>query len=43
MGYRTAEDMNFFLAFLVDLGMKAGNKLKYTQEYLTGNPKSDTT
>jgi hypothetical protein len=35
--------MNFFLAFLVDLGMKTGNKLKDTQVYLTGNPKSDTT
>jgi hypothetical protein len=42
-GYRTAEDMNFFLAFSVDLGMKTGNKLKDTQVYLTGNPKSDTT
>jgi hypothetical protein len=29
-GYRTAEDMNF-LAFLVDLSMKTGNKLKDTQ------------
>jgi hypothetical protein len=29
-GYRTAEDMKFFLAFLVDLGMKIGNKLKDT-------------
>jgi hypothetical protein len=42
-GYMTAEDMNFFLAFLVDLGMKTGNKLKDTQVYLTGNPKSGTT
>jgi hypothetical protein len=41
-GYRTAEDM-IFLAFLVDLGMKTVNKLKDTQVYLTGNPKSDTT
>jgi hypothetical protein len=31
------------LAFSVDLGMKAGNKLKDTQVYLTGNPNSDTT
>jgi hypothetical protein len=31
-----------FLAFSVDLGMKIGNKLKHTQVYLTGNPKSDT-
>jgi hypothetical protein len=36
------EDM-IFLAFLVDLGMKTGNKLKDTQVYLTGNPKSDIT
>jgi hypothetical protein len=36
--------MNFFcLAFSVDLGMKTVNKLKDTQVYLTGNPKSDTT
>jgi hypothetical protein len=36
--------MNIFcLAFLVDLGMKTVNKLKDTQVYLTGNPKSDTT
>jgi hypothetical protein len=42
-GYRTAEDVNLFLAFLLDLGMKTGNKLKDTQVYLTGNPKSDTT
>jgi hypothetical protein len=27
----------------VDLGMKIVNKLKDTQVYLTGNPKSDTT
>jgi hypothetical protein len=27
----------------VDLDMKTGNKLKDTQVYLTGNPKSDTT
>jgi hypothetical protein len=40
--YRTAEDMNFFLAFSVDLGMRIGNKLKDTQVYLTGNPKFDT-
>jgi hypothetical protein len=32
-----------FFAFLVDLDMKTGNKLKDTQVYLTGNPKSDTT
>jgi hypothetical protein len=32
-----------FLTFLVDLGMKTGNKLNDTQVYLTGNPKSDTT
>jgi hypothetical protein len=38
----TAEDMHF-LAFSVDLGMKTGNKLKDTQVYLIGNPKSDTT
>jgi hypothetical protein len=31
------------LAFSVYLGMKAGNKLKDTQVYLTGNPISDTT
>jgi hypothetical protein len=31
-----------FLAFSVDLGMKTVNKLKDTQVYLTGNPKSDT-
>jgi hypothetical protein len=42
-GYRKAEDMNFFLAFLVDRGMKTGNKLKDTHVYLMGNPKSDTT
>jgi hypothetical protein len=42
-GYWTTEDMNFFLLFSVDLGMKTVNKLKYTQVYLTGNPKSDTT
>jgi hypothetical protein len=43
-GYRTAEGMHFFcLAFSVDLGMKIVNKLKDTQVYLTGNPKSDTT
>jgi hypothetical protein len=41
-GYRIAKDMNF-LAFLVDLDMKTGNKLKDTQVYLTRNPKSDTT
>jgi hypothetical protein len=35
--------MKFFLAFLVDLGMKTGNKLKDTQVYLTGNPKFDIT
>jgi hypothetical protein len=29
--------------FLVDLGMKTGNKLKDAQVYLTKNPKSDTT
>jgi hypothetical protein len=39
----TAEDMNFFLAFSVDLDMKIGNKIKDTQVYLTGNSKSDTT
>jgi hypothetical protein len=27
----------------VDLGMQTGNKLKDTQVYLTGNPKSNTT
>jgi hypothetical protein len=32
-----------FLAFSVDLGMKTRNKLKDTQVYLTGSPKSDTT
>jgi hypothetical protein len=37
------EDMNFFLDFSADLGMKTVNKLKGTQVYLTGNPKSDTT
>jgi hypothetical protein len=31
------------LAFSVDLGMKARNKLKDTQVYLTGNPKFNTT
>jgi hypothetical protein len=31
-----------FLAFSVDLGMKTENKLKDTQVYLMGNPKSDT-
>jgi hypothetical protein len=31
-----------FLAFSVDLGMKAVNKLKDTQVYLTGNKNSDT-
>jgi hypothetical protein len=41
-GYRTAEDMNSFLAFSVDLDMKTVNKLKYTQVYLMGNPKYDT-
>jgi intein/homing endonuclease len=41
--YRTMEDMNFFLDFSADLGMKTVNKLKGTQVYLTGNPKSDTT
>jgi hypothetical protein len=35
--------MKFFLAFSVDLDMKAGNKLKDTQVYLTRNPKYDTT
>jgi hypothetical protein len=30
------------LTFSVDLGMKAVNKLKDTQVYLTGNPNSDT-
>jgi hypothetical protein len=34
--------MNFF-GFSVDLGMKIVNKLRDTQVYLTGNPKSDTT
>jgi hypothetical protein len=34
-----AEDMNSFLAFSVDLGMKTGNKINDTQVYLTGNPK----
>jgi hypothetical protein len=42
-GYRIAEDMNFFLAFSMDLSMKTVNKLKDTQVYLTGNPKSNTT
>jgi hypothetical protein len=42
-GYRTAEDMKKNLAFSVDLGMKTINKLKDTQVYLMGNPKSDTT
>jgi hypothetical protein len=37
MSYRTAEDMKFFLAFSVDLGMKTGNKLKDTQVYLMRN------
>jgi hypothetical protein len=32
-----------FLAFSVDLGVQIGNKLKDTEVYLTGNPKSDTT
>jgi hypothetical protein len=36
------EDM-IFLAFLEDLSMKTGEKLKDTQVYLTGNPKSNTT
>jgi hypothetical protein len=31
-----------FIGFSVDLGMKTGNKLKDTQVYLMGNPKSDT-
>jgi hypothetical protein len=35
-GYRTSEDM-IFLVFSVDLGMKAVNKLKDTEVYLTGN------
>jgi hypothetical protein len=34
---------SFCLTFLVDLDMKIVNKLKDTQVYLTGNPKSDTT
>jgi hypothetical protein len=38
----TVEDMNIFLAFSVDLGMKTGNKLKDTQVYLTRNTKSNT-
>jgi hypothetical protein len=42
-GYRTAEDMIFCLAFLVGLGMKTVNKLKYTQVYLTKNAKFGTT
>jgi hypothetical protein len=42
-GHRTAEDMKKKLAFLVHLGMKTVNKLKDTQVYLTGKPKSDTT
>jgi hypothetical protein len=34
-GYKTAKDVKFLLAFLVDLGMKIVNKLKDTQVYLT--------
>jgi hypothetical protein len=40
-GYRIAEDMNF-LAFSVDLDMKAVNKQKDIQVYLMGNPNSNT-
>jgi hypothetical protein len=41
-GYMTVEDMNFFLAFSVDLYMNAVNKLKDTQVYITGNSNSNT-
>jgi hypothetical protein len=35
--------IGIFWSFLVDQGMKTGNKLKGTQVYLMGNSKSDTT